>query len=239
MIETSINKLVAIGCSFTFGDELVDPSLNITQENYIDLNINYQHLHSFPGVIANHYNLQLENLSINGGSNDSISQTFMWYVNNHNTSNVFFIIGLTQLSRYSWSDNYKIIDEFTAEWDNFKHSTNLKYKDKSLFSSKPNTFNRWHDFYKLYNDLIASDDSAINNYMLNTMFIDGVAARNNIKVLQVNAIETPDINITLPTLYNKESMRSYIDNDEKNFCKHGHPSINGHQIIANKLIQYI
>ena len=68
--------LIAFGCSFTYGDELVDP--NITEPCISNLNDNYRNSHCYAGIVSDYYGLNFINTAFPGGSLESMRYALYW-----------------------------------------------------------------------------------------------------------------------------------------------------------------
>lgn len=83
-----ITKLVTLGDSWVYGDELGDDDHRIK--------------HNWPALVADHFRLNLDNLGFNGESLQSAVWSMLWWIENRFDPNSLIVVGLTQASRVSW-----------------------------------------------------------------------------------------------------------------------------------------
>jgi hypothetical protein len=94
-----ISHLVIIGCSFSYGDGLLNPKED-----------------SWPGLLAKRLNVPIVNLSSRGGGNDRIMRRLYeyHYLNSTNNNNPFYIIAYSHSSRreeyFKSVENYMVVD---------------------------------------------------------------------------------------------------------------------------------
>ena len=235
----TIKKLVAFGCSWTFGDELEDPALVHEKENprYWDMNTQYRLDHCYAGLIAKHYGWEHENHAFPGHSLVSIRDAVVWYVKNRDLTNTMFVVGHTESWRWSWHNNAHKTGPGDPEWNKHIHSSWLLYNKTDY--TKP-----WQDTYRSYVDDQLCEELQINNKDQTLLLLDSLSARYNIPVIQYDMLETLPGIISVPShVYPTENARSMIiDTGEKPrsvFASGRHPNEKGHEIIANRLIEYI
>ena len=82
-----IRRLVAVGCSWTYGAEL--PEQERLQKSY-------------PGLIADHYGLELDNCGYPGASLESMRWVMRWHLQNNDQQDTLWLVGLTASTRKSW-----------------------------------------------------------------------------------------------------------------------------------------
>jgi len=232
-----IEKLVAFGCSWTFGDELDNPELAEFKEDskYWDMNAEYRVAHSYPGLIAKHYNLEVENLAFPGASLNSIRDTLIWYIANNDISNTMFLLGLTEAWRCSWNNSAHERDFNDPEWNTHIHSSWLLHNDCIYDES-------WKETFRNYVDNQVDDTLRWRNLNETLMLFDGVSARFQIPVIQFNMLEVIENSIPVPTYaWPLEEMRNYIQTQAGRaaFAPGRHPNEKGHEIISKRLIDYI
>jgi len=73
--DISVDTLYVNGCSWTYGSELVDPSVVPTGSHFQPAHDIWRQDHAWPGLLANTLDLGLTNGSICGGSNQRILRT--------------------------------------------------------------------------------------------------------------------------------------------------------------------
>ena len=234
-----IKKLVAFGCSWTFGDELNDPELAHEKDNprYWDMNTPYRLAHAYPGLVAKHYGLEYENHAFPGHSLVSMREVATWYVKNHDLTDTVFIVGLTESWRWSWHNNKHYSGKGDPEWNRHVNSSWLLHGMGNYSSS-------WKETFRSYMEDQLCEELQIKNKDQTLLFFDGIASRYNIPVIQYSMLETLPNEITVPThVYPAENANQMIINTGSRprdvFAPGKHPNEKGHEIIANRLINYI
>lgn len=228
-------KLVVFGCSWTYGDELVDPTIEISNTitgtgTHDQQNDAYRLQHCFAGVVAKHYNLELENYGFPGSSEESLRYTFNWWLDNTDTSDSVILVAHTDASRKSWY-NYRQQD---PEWNKFMHSTWIK-------DPNPDIDEHWYQLQKLWLGMSYHRDWAHHNLRETAQLFDWASSRLNIPVLQVNALKNPTVK-NIATFCESDYSLQQLLQAEKNpalFAKQGHPTVTGHEIISKHLISLI
>lgn len=221
---TDIKNLVSFGCSWTYGDELIDPKLE--EEGYEfhhRFNEEYRTNNCYTGLLANHFNLTQENLSFPGSSLQSMQWALMWWLNNRSDEeikNSIILVGLTGEDRVSWYDpNYEEGDD---GWNHYLHSTWLEY-------AGPNVDTGWHELKKYHITMSACDGLSKLNYETAVRMFDGVAAKYQIPVIQFNTVARLKMN-QIDTFYDlgvKETLQA------EDYARGGHPNREGHKKIYN------
>ena len=234
-----IKKLVAFGCSWTFGDELNDPKLAHEKDNprYWDMNTPYRLAHAWPGLIAKHYGLEYENHAFPGASLVSMRDAMTWYIANHDISNTFFVIGLTESWRWSWHNANHQPELNDPEWNRHVNSVWMLHSASNFSES-------WQNTFRSYMEDQLCEELQKKNLEQTLLFFDGINARYNVPLLQINMLEKdlPDKLINVPTyMPNKKSMMQHLISlkDKSLFAPGRHPSEKGSEIISNWLIDYI
>jgi len=227
-----IKKLVAFGCSWTYGDELEDPGLqlgnSIQGKRRDHLIQQYRLEQSFPGLVANHYNLQLDNYGFPGASEESIRYALNWYLKNHNLEDTIIIVAHTDPARKSWF-NTQIND---PPWNRYMHSPWLK-------APNPDIDDHWYQLQKLWLGMCYHQDWVSNNFQETVRLFDWVRLKFSIPVIQIKALksrESPDID---NFLYADTSMQEILTDCKEPFFPGGHPTESGHKILSKHLIDYI
>jgi len=105
-----IDKIVASGCSFTFGLELDKPEKE-----------------AWPVVVAENLGVTVENLSWPGASNEFIVTKIIDYCSSNNIENNFFIIMFSHFSRQTFcrSENHNLLRHISIHWQ-AEYDRNLK-----------------------------------------------------------------------------------------------------------------
>lgn len=242
-----INKLVSFGCSWTYGDELLDPALAAAGVPAYDRrNDLYRVQHSYPGLIADHYGLKYTCMAYPGASLRSMGWHFQWWLD-HTTEaqkqETLVLVGLTDESRMSWYNPYhqvqdnEITDERTVQRQ-YIHSTWLK-EDINI-KDEPYQ-DEWRKLCKMYTTLSDCGPARRLNYSDCVRLFDGAAARYNIPMLQFNVLaQTREPK--LPTLLDATSLMEILvirnkPRKEPLLAEGRHPNEKGHRVIADYLIE--
>lgn len=96
-----INKIVASGCSFTFGEELSSPE----QE-------------AWPVILANKFDANVMNLGCPGASNEHIANAIIEYCSTNDVTNTLFVIMWSHFSRQTFCrpENHKFLRHISISW---------------------------------------------------------------------------------------------------------------------------
>lgn len=236
-----IKRLVAFGCSWTYGDELEDPALQIGDsiqgEKRDRLLSQYRLDHCFAGVVARHYNLELENLAFPGASAESIRWTLQWWLdNNEQKDDAIIIVGHTDAGRQSWFNPTHQISTKDAPWNRHLHGIWLNQPNKDIDDN-------WYQLQKLWLGMTYHRDWVIYNYQQILNAFDYCRTRWDIPIIQFNCLDNNYAAHSPSLLYPMGSFRHILtklnSTDNNIFCQGGHPNEKGHQIIANHLIEHI
>jgi hypothetical protein len=234
-------NLLFNGCSVTFGAEL--EGLNRDRE--------YQRLHRFSHLVAEHFGMTYDNISYPGGSNDRIvKETIEWFEAG-NTCDIA-IIQLTMEERTVWYNNKKELKNISQT--NFTLGFNMP-KTTDLSCAE------YYYYKEFYSDYMGSE-----NYYKNACFLKNYFDLHNIKYIFISLDIPPNYNTGWQKAFKYPKITSIknelLGNRKKNpenFCIdystkfksnnnknnisnifHGvHPSELGHQKIANYLIEKI
>jgi hypothetical protein len=234
----NIKKLVAFGCSWTFGDELDDPELAHEKENprYWDMNTQYRLDHCWSGLIAKHYGWEYENHAFPGSSLTSMRDAMYWYQKNNDLSNTMVVVGLTESWRWSWHNNSHKSSAGDPEWNKHINSSWLLH-NKSAYSAE------WQQTFRSYMEDQLCDDLIEKNVNETLLYFDGIAARHDIPMLQIPMLDRIDEIQSVPTLFPDEThVKGWLEKNNKprEIFKPGrHPNEKGHELISKKLIDYI
>lgn len=227
-----IKKLVAFGCSWTYGDELVDPDLklsdNIVGEKRDQLESEYRLQNCFSGLLAKHYNLEYENFGFPGASEESIRYALNWFIENHDVANTCILVAHTDPSRKSWFNS----QQTDPPWNRFVHSPWLK-------TPNPQIDALWYQMQKMWLGLSYHRDWVNNNFIETVQLFDWVSYNYKIPVIQVKALQN---HVTPPCkrFVNAEtSLQEILFKQQHKFMPGGHPTDSGHKILSKHLIDYI
>jgi hypothetical protein len=225
-----IKKLVTFGCSFTYGDELID------RMRRIDVN-EYRNTHVWGRKIADHYGWEFDNQAFSGSSLMAIRDAVTWYVANNDTANTMFMVGLTASNRMSWINRFHHISRLDPGWNYHIHSswvngTHLEDTD-------------WVDVYKSW--VVDQNCKTLENLEYNEtlLLIDGIASRYKIPTLQFNMLSHPKDLVPVKTHIMPDKIIAKIVKEEGKEREivvtkdMGHPNEIGHEIISKYLIPYV
>lgn len=235
----NIQNIVSFGCSWTYGDELIDPILEKqgTPSHYTE-NDPYRLEHCYSGLLAKHYNLQQENLSFPGSSLQAMQWNLMWWLNNHTNeyiSQSMIIVGLTEEHRVSWYDPNHERASDDPPWNNYLHA-------QWLDGAGANVDKGWFKLHKYYLGLSDCTELYQLNYETTVRLFDGLSSTHNIPIIQFNAMTAmrryQHLRDSCDTLYDIEG-KAVLSHKSNVYKNGGHPNEKGHQLIANSLIEVI
>lgn len=237
-----IKKLVAFGCSWTYGDELIAPEFQNLSESefrdHYDENKPYRLEHCYAGVIARHYGLELDNMAFPGSSLESMRWNLMWYLRNGMpTDDVIFVVGLTDATRQSWFNPLHEVSRKDPQWNRHMHGT-------WLTQPNPDIDDNWFKLQKLWMGMSYHMDWAEYNFQQTINLFDQAQSRYGIPVIQFSVLENR-YGVTAPSLiYSGTNFRDILNQKKRDlgvepFARGGHPNEKGHQLIADHLIEHI
>lgn len=210
------NTLIAFGCSFTYGDELLDPNIKPGEPCNSRHNDSYRNSHCYAGIVAEHYGLDFVNTAFPGASLESMRYTLYWVMNNLDVNNCIFIVGMTNAGRNSY---YNARSE-NQDWNRHIHGTWL--------DNKNNDFATMHKLW-LAN---SNDQHWIQFNSAQTVgYFDSTGVPT--VFLPVWSYD-PFINGKYVADFVLEPC---LQPDQ--FAPMGHPNESGHKMIAQRLISYI
>lgn len=236
-------KIVGFGDSWMYGDELMDPEYAATARDghYSDeQNHPYRLKHCFLGQLGHHYGVPIENFGVPGGSLTSTMWTFQWWLDNEKVplDECLILVGLTNADRITHYDPNHIHYSKDPEWNKFVHSTWVNFGSSVV----PDNFATM-----MKHQMTLTDCPALSklNYQHAVLFFDGIAARNNLKLLQFNIMPAERSVPNVPTLPDPTAswtmfFRDHPGNQKRELiCTDGHPNEIGHAIIRDHLISLI
>lgn len=228
-----ISTVVAFGCSMTWGSELRDPNIKDLSADEDSRNDNYRLANSFPGLIADHYNLKLENMAGPSHSLQSMIWNFEWWLNQVKTpEDNLLLFGLTEPQRTTWWDNHR--SHGAEPWHNYIQSNWLENPH-----SGP-TYDKWHTVHKVWR-ASASEQLYIKQYQSAVYLFSGTCERLKIPYIQINMFSNMP-KIPFSTVVNNCYGLELCLKGDKSKVPHlmkGHPDKIGHKIIADYLIEHI
>lgn len=212
-----INTLIAFGCSFTYGDELLDPNIKPGEPCNSRYNEHYRNTHCFAGIVAADLKLNFVNTAQPGGTLESMRYALYWAFKNYRLENCLLIAGITEPSRNSYFD------------DSFDDPPWIKHRHSPWLRTTPEQ--PWSDLDKKWMDLCWCDEWEQFNLYQTVKIFESVRA----PLVLLPVFESA-------SKFVSSSKADFIiqnwlsDND---FAPNGHPNENGHQKTAQRLIKYI
>lgn len=236
-------KIVGFGDSWTYGDELLDPEL-VKQDPEAhfcwEQNTEYRERNCFLGQLGAHYGVPTENFGIPGGSLTSTQWTFQWWLDHetYDLQDCLVLIGLTNADRISHYNPNHVHYSNDPPWNKFVHSSWVEFGSSVVPEE-------WRTMIKQELVLTTCAELEMINFHNAVLFFDGIAARNNLNLLQFNIMPAsrpiehaptypwPDFAWTL-------FFRDHPGNRQRELIKpDGHPNEIGHGLIKDRLITYI
>ena len=236
-------KIVGFGDSWMYGDELMDPEyVALHPEGHYsdDQNFPYRLKQCFLGQLGEHYGVPIENFGVPGGSLTSTMWTFQWWMDHEELplEDCLVLIGLTNADRIThYNPRHKHYSK-DPEWNKFVHSTWVNFGSSVV----PDDFATMMKYQMTLTDCPALSKL---NFHQAVLFFDGIAARNNINLLQFNimpaAREIPNVpTLAWPGFSWTMWFRDHPGNQQRELiCKDGHPNEIGHSLIRDRLIAHI
>lgn len=210
-----IRRLVAVGCSWTYGAEL--PEQERLQKSY-------------PGLIADHYGLELDNCGYPGASLESMRWVMRWHLQNNDQQDTLWLVGLTASTRKSWHNAINSDTDYNFNfnqperpWNQHVHNIWLKNKDNTINPS-------WYELNKLWLANCYDTSWAEQNYWETVNVFSTLP-----NVIQFNCLINPYKNENV--INDESSFREMLQPDSLYPGKH--PNQTGHEIISKYLISYI
>lgn len=236
-------KIVGFGDSWMYGDELMDPAYlaQCPDGHYSDeQNFPYRLKHCFLGQLGEHYGVPIENFGIPGGSLGSTMWTFQWWLDNETLplDECLVLVALTNSDRITHYNPNHVHYSDDPPWNKFVHSTWVNWGSSVVPE---------HYTQMIRTQIALTSCTALSrlNYQQAVLFFDGVAARNNLNMIQFNIMpgERPVPNT--PTLREPDFcwtlwFRDHPNNQRRELiCRDGHPNEIGHSLIRDRLISLI
>lgn len=232
-------RLIAFGDSWTWGDELRNPAIKDLQWVSEERNTAYRLSHGFPGLVARHYGLDLENHGSNGQSLQSMIWTFEWWLDHTDRiDDCMILFGLTSADRISWWWPERQLQSNDPPWYQYLHSTWLE-------SANGPDYKRLHDMHKIWRSYCVDDQWRRRNYQSAVYLFSGTCDRLGIPCVLFNIFSgmpqishSPVINASTGLI---DQLRDTYPGrqDEHGRWGDSHPNEAGHQIIADLLISHI
>ena len=210
-----IKRVVAVGCSWTYGAEL--PEQQRLQKSY-------------PGLVADHYGLELENCGYPGASLESMRWLLHWHLQNHNQQDTLWLVGLTESTRKSWYNAIESDADYDFNfnqperpWNQHVHNVWLKTDNSTINPT-------WYELNKLWTANSFDTRWAEHNHWETVRLFSTLP-----NVVQFNCLINPYKNANVIT--NDGSFREMLE--PEHLFPGKHPNQTGHEIISKYLISYI
>lgn len=220
------DRIAVFGDSWVWGDELVDPNCPDLKPYSVE-NTSYRESHCFAGVIAQHYDIPVENFAIPGGSLQSTIWNYLWWHQNRSDhASTLILVGLTDAGRMSYYNPEHVVYPNDPPWNRYVHSA---------WIHSPECYtDEWVTMVKSNIGLSSSRQANLMNYLQAVLFFDGQP-----NVIQFNTINTLSIDAPKSLLWPEQSLRSMLSDYTDCWAPKKHPNEQGHQIIADLLISHI
>lgn len=226
-----------------YGDELIDPEYLKQDPNghYSDeQNFDYRLRHCFLGQLGKHYSVPIENFGIPGGSLGSTMWTFQWWLDHETVplNECLVLVALTNADRITHYNPRHVHYSDDPPWNKFVHSTWVNFGSDVV----PDAYAQ---MIKSQLVLTHCDELGKLNYQQAVLFFDGIAARNNLNMIQFNIMPGERLVPNTPTLREPEFswtlwFRDHPGNQRRELvCPDGHPNEIGHSLIRDRLISQI
>lgn len=212
----SIKRVIAIGCSWTYGDEL--PESTRLEKSY-------------PGLVAKHYALALDNCGYPGASLESMRWILRWHLQNDtNLDETLWLVGLTNSTRKSYHNAIGTDVEYNFNfnqpkrpWNKHVHSVWLKAKDKTINPT-------WYELDKLWTANCYDSEWAEHNHW------ETVTAFSTLpNAIIFNCLINPYNNKNV--INGNKSFRQMLK--PEHLFPGNHPNEFGHEFISKYLIKHI
>lgn len=223
-------KIIAFGDSWVYGDELLQPGLSKHYSH--SANDAYRQSRGFVGLMAKELGVSFENHGVSGASLESTQWKFLqWLTREPNLTDCLVIVGLTESDRFSYVNAHPQNHE-----KEMVHSTWIEAEDHIVGPD----FKR---MIKLQTVMSQCNESNKLRYQEAVHFFDGVAQRNQIKLMQFHISAPPCYVKNIPTLVDPEFSLTYWFvhelqpiHDRKYIFDNGHPNEQGHELVKDRLI---
>ena len=226
-------KIVGFGDSWMWGDELVDPDADTTTNDGLQQNNRYRQRHCFLGQLGAHYQVPVENFGIPGGSLQTATWNFLWWLEHEPDPEQCLVI-----VQNTYSDR---IAHFDAD---FK-KRNYYHKWYRYFHNGYSIPDEARTLIKMQTALTVCKEWQELNYSQSVLALDGIAARRNLQLFQFNVVQADCALTHVPTLiWPNWNLADYFANLQKEhgmkYLKPGlHPNELGHELLAQRLINHI
>jgi|688.fasta_scaffold424294_2 hypothetical protein len=249
-----IRKLVAFGCSWTYGESLIDINLqgidlaNPNKSSRLPVNSSYRLSHCYAGLVAEHYGVELENLACFGGSLESTRHSLIQWMNSNSFSqDTLLLVGLTDPSRQSWFNGVNNSVDYEPYHNKHIHSAWLAVDNDKIDQGYYNLQKLWlatsydkdWDLFNLHQTLNLFD--YVNSWyglpvLQYNMLTDIPDQTQNIKHIDTFVGES-NFRDWLQYVERKNNVECFVNDSPNPYARH--PNEHGHKLIADQLIKYI
>ena len=230
-----IKNIVSFGCSWTFGDELLDHDLKSMDIDHTNRkNDKYRLENCYTGILAKEHNLIQNNFGYPGSSLQSMIWNLVWWTKNTDIEDIkssLVLVGLTGEDRTSWFDPRHEPGFHDPTWHRHVHSTWLNTSELFFKEAKAG----WRKLKKYYYAFSHSDELSQINIDTTTLMFDSIGYKYNIPVIQFNTVARKKPN-NIDSFYDID-VTSLLS--KENYAKNQHPNESGHKIIANEITKII
>mgnify|MGYP001030655423 CR=1 FL=1 len=219
--------ILGIGCSFTYGSELVAPQSHWDQ--HVE-NISYREQHVWLGRLAQHYGATYDNRAQPSASNMYIWQALCEYIQQNPTpqDDLLIAIAWTSTDRMSWyhDDAQRWVHSGFVRFNDNPHPADACFRNSTVEWIKHSLGNQ------------AQWDVSLR------MSTNALLEQYGARYVQFNALPF-DSKTKYPkfrnTYFGTNSMSNWLMENYGTdvFAKGQHPNEQGHQLFAKKLIPYL
>lgn len=228
-------QIVGFGDSWVWGDELLDPKLQNTDDAFCSSrrNVVYRESHCFLGLLGQHYQVPVLNLSWPGSSLQSTIWSYLWWLNNHvDTKDTLVLVAHTVSSRHSFYNPEHRSFSNDPPWNKFVH-------DSWVHSSQGSHSDTWVDMIKLHTVLTDCVELHKLKYQQSVLFFEGQNTSKIAGLVQFCSLTPPTVIDTSSLIWPDSSLDQMLPCTNEFRYKGGHPNEFGHQLIQKHLISAI
>lgn len=237
----NFKRILILGCSCAYGAELEDPeSVNEPLDGLRFLkNQEYRLKHVYGNLVAEYFGAKIDMFACPAASIGHMRwQLQNWLAQTNDYQHTLILSGLTGPSRESWwhADYATSHLKLDAHFNKHIHSLYVNHD-----WTDPDLDPMWTDFHKKWLMLSHSHEWEESNLNQTILFIDGVASLYNIDVLHFKMIPNPYACISQNFFHSDDilSRLQSLNQDDLLTVPGEHPTVKGHRIIADWLIEEI
>ena len=191
-------KLIGFGCSFTYGSELLDPSILWDRHHE---NTQYREKRVWLGQLAERLNCNYLNLAEPACSNYAISHIFYNWLVTNDPQDCIVCVAWTSADRMSW---------WNDEW---VHDGFIRNEQESRFK---NTFKEWLTLSHSHCDIVTSQAK---------LFVNSVCEARQIPIIQFDALDNVNDKNKYSNYHQRGlSMKQCLKNEQKRLNRPGPPA---------------